>query len=223
MAIDFEPLLLTLRVSLITTPILFMLCIPLAFWLTRAPAVLRYPVQALVNLPLALPPTVIGFYLLVFFSPEGFLGHHLKSWFHLSVPFTQTGLVIGSVLFSLPFMVNPILSGFESLPPVLSEEAQMLGASKWQTLFHVLLPDIKPSLLAAGVLTFAHTMGEFGVALMIGGKIPGKTLMASMVVYDEVESLNFGAAHVYSLMLLGLSFVALLALFIINRKWYRDM
>ncbi|MEO6094126.1 MAG: molybdate ABC transporter permease subunit [Fibrobacteria bacterium] len=223
MAIDLEPLLLTIRVSLITTPVLFLFCIPLAFWLTRAPPALRYPVQALVNLPLALPPTVIGFYLLVCFSPEGFLGHYLKSWFHLSIPFTQTGLVIGSVFFSLPFMVNPILSGFESLPPVLSEEAQMLGASKWQTLFHVLLPDIKPSLLAAGVLTFAHTMGEFGVALMIGGKIPGKTLMASMVVYDEVESLNFGAAHVYSLILLGLSFTALLALFIINRKWYRDM
>jgi molybdate transport system permease protein len=223
MAIDFEPLLLTLRISLITTPILFLLCVPLAFWLSRARPSLRFPMQALVNLPLVLPPTVIGFYLLLFFSPDWIPGRVLKSWFDVTIPFTQAGLVIGSILFSLPFMVNPILSGLESLPPALSEEAQMLGASKWQTLFHVLLPDIKPSLLAAAVLTFSHTMGEFGVALMIGGKIPGKTLMASMVVYDEVESLRYGTAHVYAAALCALSFTALLSLFIINRKWYRSV
>jgi molybdate transport system permease protein len=223
MDIDFGPLWLTIRISLITTPILFLLCIPLAFWLTRTRSALRYPIQALLNLPLALPPTVIGFYLLLFFSPEWIPGHFLKEYFQLTIPFTQTGLVIGSVFFSLPFMINPIISGLESLPPSLSEEALVLGASKWQTLFHVLLPDIKPSLLAAGVLTFSHTLGEFGVALMIGGKIPGKTLLASMVVYDEMESLHFGAAHVYSAILCGISFMAILTLFLINKKWYRSL
>ncbi|MDB5105037.1 MAG: molybdate transporter, inner rane subunit [Fibrobacteres bacterium] len=223
MEIDFSPFWLTLRVSLITTPILMALCIPLAYWIVGTRSLFRFPVQALVNLPLALPPTVIGFYLLLLFSPGGFPGHFLKEYLHLTVAFSQTGLIIGSVVFSLPFMINPIVSGLESLPPSLSEEARMLGASKWQTLFHVLLPDIKPSLLAAAVLTFAHTVGEFGVALMIGGKIPGKTVMASMVVYDEVEALRFGAAHVYSAALCALSFTSLLVLFLINRKWYRSI
>jgi molybdate transport system permease protein len=221
MDIDLSPFWLTLRISLITTPILFVLCVPLAFWLTQTRSVLRFPIQAIVNLPLVLPPTVIGFYLLLFFSPEWFAGHFLKEYFNLTIAFSQTGLVVGSVLFSLPFMVNPIVSGLESLPPVLSEEALMLGASKWETLFYVLLPDIKPSLLVAAVLTFSHTVGEFGVALMIGGKIPGKTLLASMAVYDEVESLHYGAAHIYSAGLCGFSFASLLVLFLVNKKWYR--
>lgn len=223
MMLDLAPFWLTLKISLITTPLLFLLCIPLAYWLTLARPALRMPVQALVNLPLVLPPTVIGFYLLLVFSPAGFPGHALESWFGLTIPFTQTGLVIGSILFSLPFMVNPIVSGLESLPPTLAEEARILGASRLQTLFLVLLPDIKPSLLAAAVLTFSHTVGEFGVALMIGGKIPGETLLASMAVYDEVESLNYGAAHAYSAILCALSFACLLVLFVINRKWYRAL
>jgi molybdate transport system permease protein len=223
MDIDLAPLWLTLRISLITTPILFVICIPLAYWMTRTRSALRFPVQALVNLPLVLPPTVIGFYLLLLFSPESFPGRFLKEHFDLTLAFTQTGLIIGSILFSLPFMINPIVSGLESLPPVLSEEAKMLGASSWQTLLWVLLPDIKPSLLAAAVLTFSHTVGEFGVALMIGGKIPGKTLLASMAVYDEVESLHYSAAHAYSAALCGLSFASLLVLFLINKKWYRAL
>lgn len=217
------PFWLTLRISLIATPILFVICIPLAYWITRTRSGLRYPVQALVNLPLVLPPTVIGFYLLLAFSPEWIPGHLLKEYLNLTVAFTQTGLVIGSVLFSLPFMINPIVSGLESLPPSLSEEALMLGASRWETLFHVLLPDIKPSLLAALVLTFSHTIGEFGVALMIGGRIPGKTLLASIAVYDEVESMHYGAAHLYSAGLCALSFVSLMILFLVNKKWYRSI
>ena len=223
MTIDPGPLWLTLRISLITTPILFVICVPLAYWLTRTRSALRFPIQALLNLPLVLPPTVIGFYLLLFFSPEWIPGHFLKAWFDLTIPFSQTGLVIGSLVFSLPFMINPIVSGLESLPPSLSEEALVLGAGKWETLFHVLLPDIKPSLLAAAVLTFSHTVGEFGVALMIGGKIPGKTLLASMAVYDEVESMHYGAAHVYAAVLCALSFASLLILFTINKKWYRSV
>jgi len=120
-------------------------------------------------------------------------------------------------------MINPILSGLESLPPVLTEEALMLGASRWQTLFYILLPEIKPSLLAAAILTFCHTMGEFGVALMIGGKIPGKTLLASMVIYDEVEALHNNIAHIYAALLCLISFSCLMALFYINKKWVRSI
>lgn len=223
MSIDFNPLWLTLWIALISTILLFLLGIPLAYWLTQARPAIRYPIQALVNLPLVLPPTVLGFYLLLLFSPERFPGSALREHLHVVLAFSQPGLVIGSLIFSLPFMINPLVSGFESLPPALSEEALMLGASRRQTLFHVLLPDIKPSLVAAAVLTFTHTVGEFGVALMIGGKIPGKTLLASMAVYDEVESLNYGAAHMYSAILCMLSFSSLLILFLVNRRWYRAL
>jgi molybdate transport system permease protein len=221
MTLDLEPLLLTFKIAAISTPLLFLLCIPLAYAITFASPALRFTLQALVNLPLVLPPTVLGFYLLLIFSPESFPGDVLKEHLGFRLAFTQSGLVLGSLVFSLPFMVNPIVSGLESLPPALSEEARMLGAGRWQTLFLVLLPDIKPSLLAAGVLTFSHTLGEFGVALMIGGKIPGETLMASMAVYDEVESLNFAAAHAYAGILAVVSFVCLVTLFAVNRRWYR--
>lgn len=218
---DFSPFWLTFKIATITTVLLFILCVPLAFALTRMRPERRFVVQALTNMPLVLPPTVIGFYLLLLFSPEFWVGRLLFDWLHVTVVFTQTGLIIGSLVFSLPFMLNPILSGLESLPKALSEEALMLGANRWQTLRLVLLPEIKPSLVAASVLTFSHTVGEFGVALMIGGKIPGKTLMASMAVYDEVESLNYASAHVYAAALCFLSFASLMALFLINRRWYR--
>lgn len=223
MGVDLDPIWLTLRISFITTVLLFILGVPFAYWLTLLRPAIRYPLQALVSLPLVLPPTVLGFYLLLVFSPERFPGSTLKEHLGVVLAFSQPGLVIGSILFSLPFMINPLISGFESLPPALAEEARMLGANRRQTLFHVLLPDIKPSLLAAAVLTFSHTVGEFGVALMIGGKIPGKTLLASMAVYDEVESLHYGAAHIYSGILCSLSFASLLALFLINRRWYRPL
>lgn len=217
-SLDFTPFWLTLRLAAFSTAILLALSIPLAFWLSRARPLFRYPVQALITLPLVLPPTVLGFYLLLLFSPERFPGALLRARFGLSLAFSFPGLVIGSVLFSLPFMVNPILSGLENLPRSLVEESIILGANLRQTLFRILLPQIKPALLAGIVLSFAHTIGEFGVALMIGGKIPGKTLVASMAVYDEVESLNYGAAHVYSAILCGFSFVALLALLAANKR-----
>lgn len=219
--VDFGPLWLTLRIALIATPILFVFCLPLAFWLTRLRPLWRYPLQALANLPLVLPPTVLGFYLLLLFSPERLPGAWVKAFFHLTLAFTQTGLVVASILFSLPFMINPLISGLESLPRALSEEAVMDGATPRQILFHVLIPNMRPSLLAGIVLTFCHTLGEFGVALMVGGKIPGKTLLVSMAVYDEVESLNFGSAHVYSGILCFFAFLCLLALFFLNRKGQR--
>lgn len=219
--IEFSPFVLTFKIAAITTLLLFAFCVPLAYAMLRMRPGPRFILQALTNMPLVLPPTVIGFYLLLVFSPEFWLGRVLQEWLHVTVVFNQTGLIIGSLVFSLPFMLNPILSGLESLPKSLSEEALMLGANRWQTLRLVLLPEIKPSLIAAAVLTFSHTVGEFGVALMIGGKIPGKTLMASMAVYDEVESLNYASAHVYASVLCFLSFASLMALFLINRRWYR--
>jgi molybdate transport system permease protein len=219
--IDFSPLWLTLRIALIATPILFVLCLPLAFGLTRSRPWLRYPIQALVNLPLVLPPTVLGFYLLLAFSPERLPGSWLKAVFNLTLAFSQPGLVIASVLFSLPFMINPMIAGFESLPRALSEEAVMDGAAPWQILYHVLIPNMRPSLIAGLVLTFCHTLGEFGVALMVGGKIPGKTVLASMAVYDEVESLHYNVAHIYSGILCLFAFICLSALFVLNRKGHR--
>jgi molybdate transport system permease protein len=213
-----QPIWLTLKLSAVTTAILIALGIPLAWGLARTRTPWRYPLHALVSMPLVLPPSVLGFYLLVAFSPENGFGHFLLTRFHLSIAFTFSGLVIGSVLFSLPFMVNPLVSGFDALPQSFTEAAYVLGKSPWTTLLRVSLPNLRPALLSGIALTFAHTMGEFGVVLMIGGKIPGVTQVASIAIFDEVESLRFGNAHVHALILFALSFAILLTLFAINRK-----
>ncbi|MDQ3002441.1 MAG: molybdate ABC transporter permease subunit [Fibrobacterota bacterium] len=215
---DLQPIWLTLQLGAVTTLVLAIGAVPIAFWLSRARPILRYPVQAIINMPLVLPPTVLGFYLLLLFSPERFTGRVLEWIFGFPLAFSFSGLVIGSVIFSLPFMINPVLSGLESLPPSLTEAAYVLGKSKWETLWRVLLPNIRPSLIAGAVLSFAHTLGEFGVVLMIGGKIPGKTRTASIAVYDSVESFRYGAAHAYSALLCLISFASLLGLFLIDRK-----
>jgi molybdate transport system permease protein len=175
----------------------------------------------LVNLPLVLPPVVVGFYLLLLFTPSGALGRFLDHFFHIRLVFTFEGLVVGSVLFNLPFMVNPILSALEGLPRSLCDASFVLGKSPWTTFRRVLLPSIRPGLLTGIVLTFAHTMGEFGMVLMIGGKIPGVTRVASIAVYDEVEALQFGAAHLYSTALVLVSFAVLLVLILINKRFAR--
>lgn len=217
-SLDLQPIWLSLKLAAAATAILILLAVPLAWGLSHAPSRWRLPLQALVSMPLVLPPSVLGFYLLIAFSPENAFGRFLATALHLSIAFTFTGLVIGSVIFSLPFMVNPLLSGFDGLPPNLSEAAYILGKSRWTTLLRVSLPNLKPALLSGIALTFAHTMGEFGVVLMIGGKIPGVTQVASIAVFDEVESLRFGNAHLYSFILFALSFAILIALFAVNRK-----
>jgi molybdate transport system permease protein len=216
--LDLQPIWLTLRLSACATAILLVIAVPSAWGLAHAPSRWRLPLQALLNLPLVLPPSVLGFYLLVAFSPGNAFGGFLEKKLHLSLVFTFTGLVAASVLFSLPFMINPLIAGFDSQPRSLSEAAYVLGKSRWTTLLRVSLPNLKPALLTGIALSFAHTMGEFGVALMIGGKIPGVTKVASIAVFDEVESLRFGQAHVLSLILCGLSFAILFALFALNRK-----
>lgn len=215
---DIAPLLLTLKLATVTTVVLLLLGIPLAAWLAYTTSRIRPAIEALTAMPLVLPPSVLGFYLLWAFSPEQAFGAFLRDTLGLQLVFSFPGLVLASVLYSLPFMVNPVLAGLRSLPPQLQEAAYSLGKSPLQTFWHVLLPCIRPSLLTATVLSFAHTVGEFGVVLMIGGNIPGQTRVASIAVYDEVEALRYHNAHQYALTLFIFSFVLLFALYFWNRR-----
>ena len=203
---DWQPLWLSFRLAFITTVLLLVISIPLAYWLAYSRRRGKAVIEALISLPMVLPPTVLGFYLLIALSPS-----HLV--------FTFTGLVIASLFYSLPFMVNPLLSGFKSLPPALREASYTLGKSGWTTLIKVLLPNIRPSLLTGIVLSFAHTIGEFGVVLMIGGNIPGQTRVASLAIYDEMQSMNYAAAGRYALVLFALSFSILLIVHLVNHHF----
>lgn len=218
MAYDWQPLLLTLKLAAVTTTILAVLGIPLGYWLAYGRFRLKSAIEALVAMPLVLPPSVLGFYLLLAFSPKNTFGRFLDETLGLRLVFSFEGLVVASVLFSLPFMVHPVQSGFQNLPRSLTEAAYTLGLSRWKTLTRILLPNMKPSLLAGAVISFAHTIGEFGVVLMMGGSIPGVTKVASIAIYDEVESLNYGAANFYAFVLFALSFSILLAVFFVNKR-----
>lgn len=213
---DWEPLSLTFRLAFVTTALLFLIAVPLAYWLAYTKYRFKPIVETLVSMPLVLPPTVLGFYLLVAFSPNNAFGMWLQEDLGLRLVFSFEGLVLGSLLYSLPFMVHPIQSGFANLSPSLKEAAYILGKSRWTTLRKVLLPNIRPSLLTGVVLSFAHTIGEFGVVLMIGGNIPGQTKVASITIYDEVESLNYAAANAYSLILFIITFIILLLVYLVN-------
>lgn len=219
--LDFEPLILTFKLSLITTLLLLVISIPFAYWLAHSKKRIKTVVETLVSMPLVLPPTVLGFYLLLAFSPSHSFGNWLSESLGLQLIFSFEGLVLASVIYSLPFMVHPIQSGFAGLPPSLREAAYVLGKSKWNTLFKVLLPNMKSSLLTGVVLAFAHTIGEFGVVLMIGGNIPGKTKVASIAIYDEVEALNYGAANQYSIILFAITFLILLLVYLTNSGYVK--
>lgn len=213
---DWNPLILTFKLAFITTVLLFVISIPLSYWMAYTRSKIKPVIETLVSMPLVLPPTVLGFYLLIAFSPSNAFGSWLDEWIGLRLVFSFEGLVIASIIYSLPFMVHPIQSGFANLSPTLKEASYVLGKSKWTTLNKVLLPNIKPSLLTGIVLSFAHTVGEFGVILMIGGNIPGKTKVASIAIYDEVESLNYGAANSYSIILFAITFTILLIVYLLN-------
>jgi len=216
--IELSPLWLTLRLAFFTTLILFFVAIPLANWLSYKKTIFKTVAEVIVSMPLVLPPSVIGFYMLLAFSPGNTFGAFLEKWFDVRLVFSFEGLLVASVIYSLPFMVHPIQSGLASLSPSLKEASYSLGKTKWETLVKVLLPNIKSSLLTGIVLTFAHTIGEFGVVLMIGGNIPGKTRTASVAIYDEVESFNYHNANVYAVILLVLSFIILFVMYLVNRK-----
>jgi len=214
--IDWSPFILTFKLAAITTILLFIISIPLAYWLAYTKSKFKVIVETLVSMPLVLPPTVIGFYLLLVFSPASSIGIFLNESLGVSLAFSFEGLIIASIIYSLPFMVHPIQSGLSNLSPSLQEAAYILQKSKSTTLFKVLLPNIKPALLTGLVLSFAHTVGEFGVVLMIGGNIPGKTKVASIAIYDEVEALNYAAANTYSMILIVFSFTILVTVYLIN-------
>jgi molybdate transport system permease protein len=215
---DFAPLLLTFKLAAVTTSILLVIGVPFAWWLANSRVSIKPAIEALVSMPLVLPPSVLGFYLLLAFSPEYWFGHWLDRRLGLQLAFSFNGLVIASCIFSFPFLVHPVQAAFQNLPKSLTEAAKVLGKSQWQIFFRVLLPNIKPALLSGIVLAFAHTLGEFGVVLMIGGNIPNQTRVASIAIYDEVESLNYAAANFYAGVLFVLSFIILLLVYTINRK-----
>ncbi|GJM32437.1 MAG: molybdenum ABC transporter permease subunit [Saprospiraceae bacterium] len=218
--IDFEPLILTFRLALITTIILLIISFPIAYWLAYSRFKAKAIVETIVSMPLVLPPSVLGFYLLVAFSPSSWLGQFLETNFDLRLVFSFTGLIVASVIYSLPFMVHPIQAGFASLEPELKYASYSLGKSRLTTLLRVLLPNMKSSLLTGIVLTFAHTIGEFGVVLMIGGNIPGETKVASMAIYDQVEMMHYDQANIYAFILFAITFVILLVVYLINQRYF---
>ena len=216
--INLDPLWLTAKLALITTLILFMVSIPLSYWLCYSRIRLKAIIEALISLPLVLPPSVLGFYLLIAFSPENAFGKFLSDYFDVRLVFTFEGLILASVLYSLPFMVNPILSGLKNLSPTLQEASFTLGKSRFTTITKILLPNISASLFTGIIMTFAHTLGEFGVVLMVGGSIPEETKVVSIAIYEEVESMNYHNANIYAGILFAFSFSILLAVHLINNK-----
>jgi molybdate transport system permease protein len=213
---DLQAIGLTLQVAALTTFILLILGVPLAWWLARSRSPWRKPVEALVAMPLVLPPSVIGFYLLVLMGPQGAVGQWTQALGLGVLPFTFAGLVVGSVVYSLPFMVQPVLGAMQSLGDRPLEVAATLRAAPLDRFVHVVLPLCKPGLITGTIMSFAHTVGEFGVVLMVGGNIPGVTRMISVQIYDHVEALEYSDAHRLAAVMLGFSFVVLLAL-----QWMR--
>ncbi len=209
---------LTIKLAGLTTLILLLLGTPLAWWLARTRSWAKSTVNALVALPIVLPPTVIGFYLLVTLGPRGPVGQAMVSMGLDTLPFTFAGLVVGSVIYSLPFVVQPLQNAFEAIGERPLEVAATLRASPWDTFTSVVLPLAKPGYVTATVMGFTHTVGEFGVVLMLGGNIPDKTRVVSVQIYDHVEALEYAQAHWLSAGMVAFSFVVLLTLYIVDSR-----
>jgi molybdate transport system permease protein len=216
---NFGPLILSAQLALVTSFLLIVAGAPLSWWLSQTQSRWQPVVQAIVAMPIVLPPTVLGFYLLVLLGPNGAIG---SWWVQLTgdtLTFSFTGLVIASCLYSLPFAIQPMQNAFESVSRRNLEAAWTLGASKLDAFFSVAVPLSLRGFISAAVLSFAHTLGEFGVVLMVGGNIPGETRVVSIAIYDHVETLNYSAAHRLSLTLILFAFVTLLGMFLLNRRW----
>ena len=211
-SLDTESLLVTARLALVVTPILLVLCMPLAHWLAVTRSGWRRFVEAACNLPMVLPPTVLGFGMLMVMGPLSPLGAAWERMTGSGLPFSFAGLVLGSLIYSLPFGVLPMRAAFEKVDPGIKEAARSLGMSRFQTFVHVVLPNSLGGITASATLIFAHTVGEFGVALMIGGSIPGRTRVASIAIFEHTENLDYGAAGLLSLALLAVSYLALLSI-----------
>jgi molybdate transport system permease protein len=214
---DWQALVLTLKLATVTTAILLAVSVPLAAWLVLGRSRWLAVVEAIAALPLVLPPTVLGFFLLVLLGPRTALGRGIASLLGHPLAFSFGGLVVGSVIYSLPFAVQPLVSGFAAIEPALVDAARLLGAGRARLMFSLLVPLARRSLLAAAVLSFLHTMGEFGVVLMLGGDIPGATRTLSIVLYNQVENFDYAAANRTAAILLGLSIVALAAIYLRGR------
>jgi molybdate transport system permease protein len=215
---DSAAITLTLRLALTTTALLLLIATPIALWIASGRSIARRIVQAAVALPLVLPPTVLGFYLLVGLGPLTAFGRTLIRIIGHPLAFTFTGLVIGSILFSLPFAVQPLVAGFSSVDPNLIDTARVLGASPWTVFRRIVAPLSRAAFLTAAVLTFTHTVGEFGVVLMVGGDIPGITRTLSIAIYDQVQEAQYAAANRAALWLIALSFLALLVIYARNSR-----
>lgn len=216
--IDWQPIWLTLRLASTVTLVLMLLAIPLGWWLARTGSSLKHPISALLAMPLVLPPTVLGFYLLLLLGPHGIVGQFTQSIGLGILPFTFTGLVIASCLYSLPFALQPIQTAFENIGRRPFEVAATLRANPYDRALSVALPLARTGLMSAAVLTFAHTVGEFGVVLMIGGNIPGSTKVLSVAIYDHVEALEYTQAHWLAGGMLAFSFLTLLMLYRVNER-----
>jgi molybdate transport system permease protein len=219
---DLSPIWLTLKLAAITTLLLLIVGLPIAWWLSKGRSFFKTIIEAIITMPLVLPPSVLGFYLLLAFSPRHGIGQWLQDSFDIQLVFSFQGLVLASFIYSMPFMIGPIKSALQQLPASLAQASYTLGKTQWQTFKSVLLPNIKPSLLTAVVLTFAHTLGEFGVVLMIGGNIPNVTRVASIAVYDSVERMDYAAANSYSLILFSITFVMVISVFVFNKYQARS-
>jgi molybdate transport system permease protein len=214
---DLTPIWLTLKLASITTILLLLVGLPVAYWLSKGRSVIKIILEAIITMPLVLPPSVLGFYLLLAFSPQHGVGKWLHDTFDLQLVFSFQGLILASVIYSMPFMIGPIKSALQQLPLSLSQASYTLGKTERQTFIKVLLPNVRSSVLTAVILTFAHTLGEFGVVLMIGGNIPGVTRVASIAVYDSVENMDYSAANAYSLILFSITFIMVISVFVFNK------
>ena len=216
---DISALLVTIKLASITTVILILIGTPIAWWLSQTRFKFKAVIEAIIALPLILPPTVLGFYLLMTLGTNGPIGNFLESLGGSSLAFTFTGLVVGSVIYSLPFVVQPLQNSFSSIGKRPMEVAATLGASKLDRFFTVAVPLARSGFITASVLGFAHTVGEFGVVLMVGGNIPGETGVLSIAIYDHVEAMEYGQAHILAGGLLVLSFIMLLVVYTFNRRF----
>jgi molybdate transport system permease protein len=217
-AANLEAILLTVKLASVVTALLLLIGTPIAWWLATTRSWLKAPVEAVVALPIVLPPSVLGFYLLVAMGPHGPVGQLTQALGLGTLPFTFTGLVVASVFYSLPFVVQPIQNAFAAIGPGLLEAAATLRATPRDRFFTVALPLARPGFVTAAVLGFAHTVGEFGVVLMVGGNIPGQTRVVSVQIYDYVEALEYGQAHELAIVLMGFSFLTLFLLYAFNRR-----
>lgn len=215
---DLTALWLSFKLATITTILLILITTPLAYWLSITRSKAKPLIETLVALPIVLPPTVMGFYLLILLGPDGWLGSLWVKLTDSALTFSFTGLVVASIFYSLPFVVQPLQNGFESVNPKLKEAARNLGAKRLDVFFSISMPLAKRAFLTAAVLGFAHTLGEFGVVLMVGGNIPGETKVIAIEIYNQVEMLNYSQAHVLSALLLLLAFVMIFVMYWVNNR-----